>query len=145
MDSLLNEVVEFSKLTRKLKNYKEQIERFSTQIDDNKKKKEVEEIANLINQTLLKISRNISPIMRSEAGRYGHDPYGYSLVGKPIPILYTPLTKLAKLKEGCEEFILWETKFTRERNRVFDVISNSIDYTLLVSTLIDEKLKSINA
>ena len=143
LGSLLNEVAEFKELTKKLENYKEQIERLSTQIDDSKKKKEVEEIANLINQTLLKISRNISPIMRSEAGRYGQDPYGYSLVGKPIPILYTSLTKLAKLKEGSEEFILWETKFTRERNRVFDVINNSIDYILLASTLIDEKLKSI--
>jgi len=66
----------------------------------------------------------------------------YIIVGKPIPILYAPLTKLAKLKEESEEFILWETKFVRERNRVFDAISNCIGYIILASTLMDEKLKS---
>lgn len=93
----------------------------------------------VLNRTLIKISRELSHILRSESGRYGHDPYGYSLVGKPIPRLYVPIAKIAELDEESDEFKLWETQLMREKNRVSDAIDNSIDYTSLALELFDEK------
>ncbi|MFQ5720932.1 MAG: hypothetical protein ACE5GI_00375 [Candidatus Aminicenantales bacterium] len=97
-----------------------------------------EEATALINQALIKVSRELSPILWTEAGRYDQDPYGYYLVGKPIPKLYVPVVELAKLKEGEEKFNLWLTKLIRERNRVSDAIRNAISHLTLISKLLDK-------
>jgi hypothetical protein len=81
-----------------------------------------------INRTFIIISRALPTILRSEAGRYGQDPYGYSLVGKPIPALYATLSKIASLSPESEQRYLWETKMLREQNKISDAITNSIDH-----------------
>ena len=75
-----------------------------------------------------------------EASKYDQDPYGYYLIGKPIPRLYVPITQMAKLREDSEEFNLWLTKFIREKNRASDAIGNAIGYLTLTTQLL-EKLK----
>jgi len=98
------------------------------------------EAIDLINKASIKVCKELSHILWTEAGRYDQDPYGYYLVGKPIPRLYIPITKMRNLKEGQEKFNLWETKFIRERNRVSDAISNAIEYLKLTNQIL-EKLK----
>jgi hypothetical protein len=82
----------------------------------------------LLNRTLMKITRELSHILHSEAGRYGQDPYGYSYVGKPIPSLYVPMLKTASLRDESEESNLWKAKLMKERNKVSDAIVNCTDY-----------------
>lgn len=94
------------------------------------------DVARLLNRALLKVTRELSASLRSEAGRYGHDPYGYSLVGKPIPRLYGTLMRMAQLESGSEAALLWETKLLRERNRVADHLRHSADYVELIAGLV---------
>lgn len=101
---------------------------------------EQKEAIGLINGISIKVSRELSPILWTEAGRYDQDPYGYYLIGKPIPRLYISIIQMTKLKEDKEEFYLWLTKFIRERNRASDAIDNSIVYLNLTMKLLD-KLK----
>lgn len=75
-----------------------------------------------------------------EADRYDQDPYGYYLVGKPIPRLFVPITQMKKLGEDEEEFKLWETKFIREKNRVSNAIDSAVERLTLTAKLLD-KLK----
>jgi hypothetical protein len=92
------------------------------------KESEGNEIISLVNRTMIKICQELSPILRSQAGKYEHDPYGYSLVGKPIPALYAILSKIKSLAAESEQRYLWETKMLREKNRISDAITNSIDH-----------------
>lgn len=109
------------------------------QLNTKKEAVETGEEARLLSKALMKIDRELSHLMWSVAGRYGHDPYGYSLVGEPIPRLYIPITKLAELDEGGGEAELWRTKFIRERSRLADALGDSIDYANLVLSLLDRQ------
>lgn len=84
------------------------------------------------NKALIRVSRELSSVMRSRAGRYAHDPYGYSLVGKPFPGIYFPLSKLINADRNSEEFNLWRTELIRQRNRLSDAILNATEYSNLV-------------
>lgn len=90
----------------------------------------------LINRASMKVSRILSPILWMEAEKYSQDPYGYYLIGKPIPKLYVPITQMKKLTEDQEEFRLWMTKFLREKNHVSDGIQHSIEHLSLVLKLL---------
>jgi hypothetical protein len=92
----------------------------------------------LINMASIKISRELSHILWTEAGRYDQDPYGYYLVGKPIPRLYVPILQMKNSVPGKEQFNLWLTEFIRERNRVSDALNNSIDHLTLIAELFEE-------
>ena len=92
----------------------------------------------LINEGSIKVSRELSHILWMEADQYDQDPYGYYLVGKPIPRLYVPIKQLGKLEEEQEEFHLWLTKFIREKNRVSDAISNAIGHLKLTTQLLEQ-------
>ncbi len=83
-----------------------------------------EDTARLLNRTMKRISRLLVPLMSSAIGKYGHDPYGYTPQATMIPALYD-VAGFAKLKEG-EERSMQETKVIRERNRVADVLAESI-------------------
>jgi len=90
----------------------------------------------LINRASMKISRILSPMLWMEAEKYSQDPYGYYLIGKPIPRLYVPITQMKKLTEDQEEFQLWMTKFTREKNHVSDIIQHSLEHLTLILKII---------
>jgi len=96
------------------------------------------EAIDLINQASIKVTRELSPILWMEADNYNQDPYGYYLVGKPIPRLYVPITEMRKLEEDQEEFHLWQTQFIRERNRVSGAIGNAIGHLTLTTKLLEE-------
>ena len=98
-----------------------------------------EETARLINGSLIRVSRALS-VLGTEAGKYDQDPYGYYLIGKPIPRLYVPILRMSGLKEGDDEHNLWMTKFLRERNRVSDILGDAIE-CLAMSTRLGEKLR----
>ncbi len=80
--------------------------------------------ARLLNRTMKRTSRLLVPLMSSAIGKYGHDPYGYTPQTTLIPALYE-VAGLARLKEG-EERSLLETKVIRDRNRVADILAESI-------------------
>jgi len=80
--------------------------------------------ARLLNRTMKRTSRLLVPLMSSAIGKYGHDPYGYTPQTTLIPALYE-VAGLARLKEGEERSML-ETKVIRDRNRVADILAESI-------------------
>ncbi len=95
-----------------------------------------QEAIRLVNQASIKVSRQLSSLW-TEADRYDQDPYGYWLIGKPIPRLYVPIVKMKKLEQG-QEFNLWMTKFARERNRVSDKIGHAIECLALTTGLVEK-------
>ena len=80
----------------------------------------------------IKVSRELS-ILWTEAGKYDQDPYGYHLIGKPIPRLYVPIQRLKTSQADENEFNLWKTKFMRERNRVSDIMNNALEWLALTA------------
>jgi hypothetical protein len=91
----------------------------------------------LINETTIKASREIS-FLWTEADKYDQDPYGYSLIGQPVPRLLVPIRRLVELEPGSQDFHLWMTKFVRQRNRVADAIDRATDYLALTTALLEE-------
>ena len=91
----------------------------------------------LINEARIKASRQIS-FLWTEADKYDQDPYGYSLIGKPVPRLLVPIQRLVELEPGSQDFYLWMTKFVRQRNRVADAIDRATDYLALTTALLEE-------
>lgn len=96
-----------------------------------------EEAARLINEALIKVSRELS-FLWTEADKYDQDPYGYYLIGKPIPRLYGPITQMEKLGPHNEAYHLWFTQCIRERNRVSDAISNATEWVILTTKLLEQ-------
>jgi hypothetical protein len=94
-----------------------------------------EEAVQVVNEAVIKVSRALS-FLWTEADKYDQDPYGYWLIGKPIPRLYVPLVKMKELGAG-QEFNLWKTKFVRERNRVSDALTNALDCLTLAARLVE--------
>jgi hypothetical protein len=139
LDDLIRKAEKLKEVTEKLNEYRVKIEKLYEESGD---KRKVEEAVDLLNRCLMKMSYELSPILRSEAERYDQDPYGYTIAQKPIPRLYVSIKKITELNRQSDEFKLWETKLIREKNRVCDAIHNSIDYTELVLTLIERKLFS---
>jgi hypothetical protein len=121
----------------------EQLESAVQSLNENKEKvlshqiREEEKAIDLINEASIKVCRALSPILWTEAGRYDQDPYGYYLVGKPIPRLYIPILEIDKSGDSLEEFNLWETKFIRERNKVSDAISKAAECIILTNRLLE--------
>jgi len=143
LNSLLGKAQLLKEYAIRLMEESRKITRLSEESGDEQGK--IKRAVNVVNKAFRKVSWELSPIMRSEAGRYGHDPYGYSMVGEPIPRLYVSIAKLAELSEQSEEFKLWQTKLIRERNRVSDAINNCVDYIELTLSLLQELVKGLDA
>jgi hypothetical protein len=91
----------------------------------------------LIDTASIKASREIS-FLWTEADRYDQDPYGYSLIGKPVPRLYVPIERLTGLEPESQDYNLWMTEFLRQRNRVSDAINRATDTLTLARVLLQE-------
>ena len=91
----------------------------------------------IINEASTKASRELS-FLWTEADKYDQDPYGYWLIGKPVPRLYVPVVRLAELEPGSQAFNLWMTKFVRERNRVSDAIGRAADSLAWAAVFLEE-------
>ncbi|NIO48510.1 MAG: M28 family peptidase [Candidatus Aminicenantes bacterium] len=130
LNSLIAKAKEFDRSVQIFKANKEKV--LSYRISEKKVAIDV------INQASIQVTRELSPILWMEADRYDQDPYGYYLVGKPIPRLYVPITQMANLEESEEEFNLWLTKFIREKNRVSDAIGNATRHLTLAAKLLEK-------
>ncbi len=95
-----------------------------------------QEAIDAINATLIRVPRELSWLW-TEAGKYDHDPYGYHLVGKPVPRLYVPLARLRAIAGDTDQIELWITHFVRERNRVSDAIGHATDCVVWATRLVD--------
>lgn len=91
----------------------------------------------IINNASIRASREIS-FLWTEADKYDQDPYGYSLIGRPVPRLLVPISRLLELEPGSQDFYLWMTKLVRQRNRVSDAIDKATDGIALATMLLKE-------
>lgn len=107
-------------LTVKLNIFNEETIKLNTLINMIKSKK-INNAANQINKCLMKLSRIITPAFRTIAGRYGQDPYGYTLLTKPMPRLYRILKEINKCQNE-NQLKLLTTKLVREHNCLLDAI-----------------------
>ncbi len=137
LEQLIEEAKSFKEVAIKLNACKMRVEEAYVKASD---KSIVGEAARMINKALIRIVHELSHIMRTEAGRYGYDPYGYYLTGKPIPRVYIPIIKMNELDPNSTEYRLWETKLRRELNRVLDAIENSIDYGTMTLQIVGKCL-----
>ena len=129
LDSLIEKAGQLEKSVKTLNEIKGMVLSHQTAVK--------EEAIDLINKASIKVSRELSHILWMEADKYDQDPYGYYLVGKPIPRLYVPLVRMSQKKKDREEFNLWLTEFIRERNRVSDAIRNATEYLILTAKLLE--------
>jgi len=98
----------------------------------NPKEKEFKEDFNMINDALIRINKNINRVLMS--GLLKWDKYSVGLYFnaldateiQSIPVLL-PLKQLIKLNPGTDEYGSLYTKLTRERNKVFDELSDAIE------------------
>ena len=82
-----------------------------------------------VNKLLLSLGRQLNPAFRSATGKYNHDPYGYSILAKPLPRVYYVIEELRKHGSNSFEYNCLITRLMREYNYLEDAITNAIDLT----------------
>lgn len=78
----------------------------------------------VINETLMRLSRITTWIRSTYCDKYEQDTYGVSYLSKPLPVL-GPVEDFAKMDPMSGEYKLWHTKLVRERNKVSDMLDNA--------------------
>lgn len=131
-------VDDFARMISVLTEYRQKINEYLNSKGNLQNKNKVIEI---FNKTLLRIRREISPILRLYSGKYGQDPCCYVISEMPIPFLYVPIKKLIELDNESEEYKLWETKLLKEKNKMYDALNNSIEFSYLAFELIDKVIE----
>lgn len=99
--------------------------------------REKEEATRLVNAAAIKVTRELSTLW-TEASKYDQDPYGYHLIGKPIPRLYVPIVQMKQLRADDPQFNLWQTQLTRGKNRVSDILGRAIEHLELTTRLFEK-------
>ncbi len=79
-----------------------------------------------LNQCLIRLSRILTPVSSTIAGRYGQDPYGLTTLKSFIPGLHV-LTEMKELNPEDDDYKLLYTQALRERNKVLDALGGAID------------------
>lgn len=82
---------------------------------------EEEQRAEVLNRTMLQVSRVLVPIASTVVGAYGQDRYGHAWQTQMIPSL-VPYPALASLDPGSVDFQTWWVAMVRARNRVSDAL-----------------------
>ena len=77
-----------------------------------------------VNQALMQISRLLLPVSYTYWGVYEQDLYGAEYLSKPFPGLYW-LERVARLPRDSEEFLIYETRLIRERNKIHDAFQEA--------------------
>ena len=88
-----------------------------------------------INRCLIRLSRNLIPLLYTDRCRYEQDNYGQSELERILPLSHS-LHTLLKLDKGSAEYEMLLTKCVRLRNKISDFLQDSIE--LLRRCLIDE-------
>ena len=78
-----------------------------------------------LNRVLIRLSRILTPVFATVAGRYGFDPYGLTNLKTRFPGLhYAP--RLLHLSSEREDYHLLLTGCVRERNRIADALREAV-------------------
>ena len=77
--------------------------------------------ADLLNGTMLRLSRLLVPVASTAVGAYGQDRYGHAWQTQMIPSL-VPYPALAAYPRDSEAFQVWWVATIRARNRVADAL-----------------------
>jgi len=129
LNSLFEKVKEFRDVAEELNMIAAKIE--SMYVNGKEKEKtELEKAAKLVNRCILKNSRILTSAFRSTVDPYDQEPYGFSILEKPIPRLYAVVKEMTEASGG-DKMKLLETKFIREKNRLIDALNDAIDFTQL--------------
>jgi hypothetical protein len=83
-----------------------------------------ERAADVLNRTMLRVSRILVPVASTVAGAYGQDRYGHAWQTAMIPSL-TPYPTLATFAPDSEEMQTWWVAMIRARNRVVDALDDA--------------------
>lgn len=75
----------------------------------------------LFNNYMMKLSRLLTNVLQTYAGKYGQDSYGYTKLSAPIPLL-ADVEKLDELDRSSMEYGMIMTEMTKNRNRISDAI-----------------------
>ncbi len=132
LNTILKKVEVFQKKIEAVNDF---IEEYSDKTPEELNEKEISRIKRL-NKFLLSLGRLLNPAFRSTTDKYSHDPYGYSILTKPLPRVYSVLVKLNKYEESSFEYNCLLTRLLREYNYLEDTISSVID---LVDNLLSLK------
>lgn len=81
--------------------------------------------ADILNRTMLRVSRILVPVASTVVGAYGQDRYGHAWQTSMIPSL-TPYPSLATFAPDSEEMQTWWVAMIRARNRVVDALDDAI-------------------
>jgi hypothetical protein len=84
-----------------------------------------EQAADIINATMLRVSRILVPVASTVVGAYGQDRYGHAWQTSMIPSL-TPYPRLATFAADSEEMQTWWVAMIRARNQVVDALDDAI-------------------
>ncbi|MDL2294381.1 M28 family peptidase [Ruminococcaceae bacterium OttesenSCG-928-D13] len=71
------------------------------------------------NRFLLSVSRRLSNVFKTYAGKYQQDSYGYGKLSRPVPLL-ADLDRLPALEPDSLEYGMVETQLVKNRNRISD-------------------------
>ena len=82
------------------------------------------DVAVSVNRCLMRLSRILTPVGGTVAGKYQQDSYGLTALTQPLPGLYEVAT-LATLDPEGEPYRLLLTQLVRERNKVSDALSDA--------------------
>ena len=85
-----------------------------------------ERAADILNGTMLRVSRVLVPVASTVVGSYGQDRYGHAWQTQMIPSL-VPYPSLATLPRDSEEMQTWWVAMIRARNRVVDALDQASD------------------
>ncbi|HKS90483.1 MAG TPA: M28 family peptidase [Tepidiformaceae bacterium] len=81
-------------------------------------------VPDLLNGTMLRLSRILVPIASTVVGAYGQDRYGHAWQTQMIPSL-VPYPQVDKYDRESEEFQTWWVAMIRARNRVVDALADA--------------------
>ena len=82
-----------------------------------------------LNRLILNLGRYLIPAFRSATEKYSHDPYGYSILAKPLPRVYEVLEKIRSEDIDSVEYNGLINQLIRQYNILEDTVSDVISFT----------------
>ncbi len=116
-------------LLQHVRNFKEKVKSVNETIREYSEKTYEEystnerENAHRYNKFLIYLGRYLNPGFKSGTEKYSHDPYGYSVLTKPLPRVYSVLEEISYFEPNSFEFNCLITQLQREFNYLEDAIS----------------------
>ena len=99
------------------------IEQNLTKYKQTKGKTGLEDVFEKTNRSLMRLSRTLTPILYTRAGKYRQDPMGAKL--KPIPVLQS-MEELATMDSRSDEYKSLQTLLSKDRNKVSDALDSAL-------------------